>query len=141
MVHIQATYEGSLRCRATHGPSRTTLVTDAPTDNHGKGESFSPTDLVATALGTCMLTTMGLVAERHGWALTGAIADVEKIMVADPVRRIGALEVVISIPGEHEAKVRTALEKAAMTCPVHQSLRPEVKVPVRFAWGTAAARG
>lgn len=141
MVHIQATYEGALRCRATHGPSHTTFVTDAPVDNHGKGESFSPTDLVATALGTCMLTTMALFAERHGWSLEGSWVDVEKVMVSDPVRRIGALEVVISIPVEHEAKVRTALERAAMTCPVHQSLRPEVKIPVRFAWGTAAARG
>ena len=139
MVKIEATYAGGLRCRATHGPSRTELVTDAPVDNHGKGESFSPTDLVATALGTCMLTTMGIVAERHGWSLAGARAEVEKTMVTDPERRIGRLAVVLSIPGERDERERAALERAALACPVHRSLRPEVEIPVRFAWGAKAA--
>jgi uncharacterized OsmC-like protein len=138
MVKIEAIYTGGLRCRATHGPSKASFVTDAPVDNHGKGESFSPTDLVATALGTCMLTTMGLVAERHGWPLEGARAQVEKHMVADPERRIAKLAVVLSIPGRHDDKVRAALERAALTCPVHRSLRPEVEIPVRFEWGAAA---
>jgi len=142
MVKITATYTGDLRCRAVHGPSGTELVTDPPVDNQGRGESFSPTDLVATALGTCMLTTMALVAERHGWPLKGARAEVEKIMVADPVRRIGKLVVVLAIPGQHEKQAREALERAALTCPVHKSLRPEVEIPVRFEWGApAAARG
>jgi putative redox protein len=141
MVKIQASYEGGLRCQATHVPSGNTLVTDAPADNHGRGESFSPTDLVATALGTCMLTTMGIVAARHGWDLAGASAEVEKGMVADPERRIGALTVVLRIPGQHEPKVRAALERAALGCPVHKSLAAAVEVPVRILFGAEAAAG
>ena len=139
MVKIQATYEGGLRCRAEHGPSGAALSTDAPVDNQGKGESFSPTDLVATALGTCMLTTMGIVAERHGWDLSGAEALVEKGMVADPARRIGRLAVEIRVPAKLDQRARETLERTALTCPVHKSLRPEVEIPVRFAWGTAAS--
>jgi len=135
LVQIDVEYEGGLRTRATHGPSSATLLTDAPVDNHGKGESFSPTDLVATALGTCMLTIMGIVAERHGWSFVGARARVEKKMVTKPVRKIGALEVVISVPGELESAARTALEKAALGCPVHKTLGSNVDMPVRFEWG------
>ncbi|MFM7109189.1 MAG: OsmC family protein, partial [Planctomycetaceae bacterium] len=91
MVKISTSYEGGLRCRATHGPSGTTLVTDAPVDNHGKGESFSPTDLVATAFGACMMTVMGIVAERHGVNLAGMTVETEKVMTAQPPRRIAAL--------------------------------------------------
>ncbi|MCP3917771.1 MAG: OsmC family protein [bacterium] len=139
MVQIEVEYEGGLRTRATHGPSSATLLTDAPVDNHGKGESFSPTDLVATALGTCMLTIMGIVAERHGWSFVGARASVEKKMVTEPVRKIGALEVVISVPGELEPAARTALEKAALACPVHKTLGSNVDMPVRFEWGAPVA--
>jgi putative redox protein len=135
MVKIDVSYDGGLRCRATHGPSKTELVTDAPLDNMGKGESFSPTDLVATALATCMLTTMGIVAARHGWEMTGSTGSVEKSMVADPVRRIGSLTVVLRIAGEHDAQARLALERAAHSCPVHKSLRPEVEIPVLIEWG------
>src|SRR5438132_10871823 len=110
MVQIDITYQGDLRCQAKHGPSGTILQTDAPVDNLGKGESFSPTDLVATALGTCILTTMAIVAERHGWSLAGASITVEKHMVADPVRRIGKLEVRVRIPGSFDAKARETLE-------------------------------
>jgi putative redox protein len=134
MVTISMLYEGDLRTQATHGPSRTTLLTDAPLDNQGKGESFSPTDLVATALGTCMLTTMGIVAKRHGWSLVGATATVEKHMVADPERRIGKLTVVLRLPDLDE-KARTVLERTAFTCPVHKSLHPRVELPVTFQWG------
>lgn len=139
MVSIDVTYEGELRCRAQHGPSDTTLRTDAPVDNHGRGESFSPTDLVATALGACMLTIMGIAAERHGLALEGARVRVEKHMVSEPRRRIGKLEVVIEVPGEVSEKDRTRLERAALTCPVHASLHPEVEIPVRFLWGAVPA--
>src|SRR5262245_52803974 len=111
MVRIETVYEGGLRCRAVHGPSRVELRTDAPVDNRGKGESFSPTDLVATALGTCILTTMGIVAERHGWDMTGASASVEKVMVADPARRIGRLEVVVRMPQSLDAEARAVLER------------------------------
>ncbi|HEX6885385.1 MAG TPA: OsmC family protein [Planctomycetota bacterium] len=137
MVTITMTYEGDLRTQATHGPSQTKLVTDAPVDNQGKGASFSPTDLVATALGTCMLTTMGIVAKRHGWALEGASATVEKHMVADPERRIGKLSVHLRLPGHLGEKERTILERTALTCPVHRSLSPKTEIPVSFEWGAA----
>jgi putative redox protein len=138
MVTITMSYEGELRTQAVHGPSGTTLLTDAPRDNQGKGESFSPTDLVATALGTCMLTTMGIVAKRHGWALEGASATVEKHMVADPERRIGKLAVVLRLPGGFGEKERTILERTAFTCPVHKSLAERVEIPVSFEWGEAS---
>ncbi|MFZ9621510.1 MAG: OsmC family protein, partial [Prochlorococcaceae cyanobacterium] len=93
MTTITSRYDGALRCRASHGPSGSTLETDAPTDNQGQGERFSPTDLVATALSTCILTIMGIVAERHGWSLEGASARVEKTMSVEPPRRIALLEV------------------------------------------------
>jgi len=134
MVKMEVSYEGGLRCRATHGPSATELVTDAPTDNQGKGESFSPTDLVATALATCMLTTMGIVAERHGWDITGSTGSVEKGMVADPVRRIGTLTVVLKMAGTHDERARTTMERAATTCPVHKSMGAGVEMPVRVEW-------
>ena len=138
MVQIEITYEGGLRCEATHGPSGATVLTDAPVDNHGQGQSFSPTDLVATALGTCMVTIMGIKADQHGWDLRGTAVSVEKKMVTDPERRIGRLTVVIRVPGEHEEKARETLERAALTCPVHRSMRPEIEIPVRFEWGVAA---
>jgi len=140
MVEIQIRYEGGLRTRAVHGPSANALLTDAPLDNHGKGESFSPTDLVATALGSCMLTTMGIVAERHAWDISGSRARVEKSMVADPVRRIGKLEVWLQMAGEHDERARTTLERTALTCPVHKSLDSAVEIPVHFEWGAHAAR-
>jgi len=134
MVTIQVLYQGDLRTQATHGPSKSPLITDAPLDNQGKGASFSPTDLTATSLGTCMLTTMGIVAKRHGWKLDGATATVEKHMVADPDRRIGKLRVELHIPGQFGAKERALLEKTALTCPVQQSLHPKIEVPVTFHW-------
>jgi len=140
MVHIQVRYEGDLHCNSVHGPSGTVLATDAPVDNQGRGESFSPTDLVATALGTCMLTTMGIVAKRHGWAMEGASATVEKFMVADPARRIGKLDVKIKMPGGLDERARETLERTARTCPVHKSLAPSVEIPLVFEWGAAAAQ-
>ncbi|MBK7641977.1 MAG: OsmC family protein [Planctomycetes bacterium] len=138
MVEIQIRYEGGLRTRAVHGPSAAALHTDAPLDNHGKGESFSPTDLVATALGSCMLTVMGIVAQRHGWKIEGSRVRVEKSMVSDPVRRIGKLEVWLTMAGEHDERARATLERTAHTCPVHQSLLPSVEIPVHFEWGAPA---
>jgi putative redox protein len=138
MVKIQIAYEGDLRCHATHGPSGVQLNTDAPVDNQGRGESFSPTDLVATALGACMLTIMGIVARRHAWDLSGATVEVTKGMVAAPIRRIGSLEVVIRVPAELDEAARKTLENAAYTCPVHKSLHPEIQIPVRFLFGAAA---
>src|SRR6476661_6155928 len=95
MVEIKSVYEGQLHCNATHGPSGAVLATDAPKDNMGKGEAFSPTDLVATALGTCMLTTMGIVAQRNNIDITGARVRVTKEMVSQPTRRIGKIGVEI----------------------------------------------
>lgn len=134
MVEIRMHYEGGLRCRAVHGPSGAELVTDAPLDNHGQGASFSPTDLVATALGTCVLTTMGIVAERHGWELAGSQARVEKVMVATPVRRIGSLALVVVLPAALDARARETLERTAHTCPVHKSLGADVELPMRFEY-------
>lgn len=140
MVEIQTRYEGSLRSSAVHGPSRTRLVTDAPVDNQGRGESFSPTDLVATALGTCILTTMGIVAERHGWRMEGSEAIVVKHMVADPARRIGRLVVTIRMRGDFDARARETLERTALTCPVHKSLAATVEIPITFEWEATGAR-
>jgi putative redox protein len=100
MVEIDLVYQGQLHCQATHKPSGVTLATDAPKDNMGKGESFSPTDLVATALGTCMLTVMGIVAQRHSLKIEGATVSVTKEMTAVPTRRIGKLTVEIRVPTE-----------------------------------------
>ncbi|MDA0667476.1 MAG: OsmC family protein [Planctomycetota bacterium] len=133
-VEIDVVYQGELRCQATHGPSGVQVVTDAPVDNCGKGESFSPTDLVATALGGCILTILGIVSERHGIALEGTTIKVEKHMVADPVRRIGSLPVVVNMSCAVEEKHKSLLENAAATCPVHQSLHPEIAKPITFVW-------
>jgi putative redox protein len=133
MVEISLDYEGELHTRARHGPSGSELETDAPKDNEGRGEAFSPTDLLATALGSCMLTVMGIVARRHEWDLAGARARVEKHMVVDPVRRVGRLVVEFSMPAVPE-KARAVLERTAHTCPVHQSLHPDIEVDVRFEW-------
>jgi putative redox protein len=134
MVQIDSKYEGQLRCSATHGPSGTSMQTDAPKDNMGKGETFSPTDLVATALGTCMLTTMGIVAQRNNIVMTGASVTVTKEMVSQPSRRIGGLGVTITVPGTFSDDDRRRLENAALTCPVKKSLHPDVQIPVTFNW-------
>jgi uncharacterized OsmC-like protein len=133
-VHISTTYLGGLRCEATHGPSRGKLLTDAPVDNMGKGESFSPTDLVATALGTCMATTMGIYAQRHEIELRGMSVAVEKEMTKEPPRRIAQLTVEVRVPLAATHPQREALERAALTCPVAKSLHPDVALPVRFVW-------
>ncbi|TWU45587.1 OsmC-like protein [Novipirellula aureliae] len=135
-VNIQATYHGSLRVDAVHGPSGVQLHTDAPVDNGGKGSSFSPTDLVATALGSCLLTIMGLVAERHEIDLSGTTVSVTKEMAADPVRRIGRLEAIVTIPAGrvNDSKMRERIEAAARKCPVHQSLHPDIEAPIEFVY-------
>jgi len=134
MVEVKIVYEGALRCAATHGPSGRTQVTDAPVDNQGKGESFSPTDLVGTALGSCMLTIMGIVAERHGWPLEGTQVLVEKHMVADPQRRISKLVVRFTGSSTLDERQRQTLEEAALTCPVETSLGDKIQREFHFAW-------
>ncbi len=137
MVEVHIHYLGELRCEAAHGPSKTTLFTDAPVDNHGRGEAFSPTDLVATALGTCIVTTLGIFAQRHGIELRGAKITVQKEMTSVPMRRIARLACALSLPLPASHPQRAALERAAHTCPVHQSLHPEVEKPIRFIWAEA----
>ena len=137
MVRIDVTYQGGLRCEASHEPSGATLSTDAPVDNHGQGQSFSPTDLVATALGTCIGTIMAIAAERHAVDLSGMRITVKKTMESEPVRRIGKLTTVIHVPVEPDPRVRTVLERAALACPVHASLAEHVEKPVLFRWGRA----
>ena len=135
MVDIDILYEGELHSQATHRPSNTRLATDAPRDNEGRGESFSPTDLVATALGTCMVTTMGIYARKNAIDLSGAKVHVVKEMVKEPIRRIGGLRVQVTVPTKPEERHREKLEHAAKHCPVLESLHPDVKIPVEFVWG------
>ena len=134
-VKITCDYLGDLRVRATHGPSGTELVTDAPVDNHGKGESFSPTDLAATALASCILTILGIQARAAGLDFRGMRIDVEKYMTAQPPRRIARLDVVIHMPAGIAAELRPRLVRAAEACPVKQSLHPETEVVLDWSWG------
>lgn len=134
MVSMQLVYEGDLHCRAIHGPSGAELSTDAPVDNQGRGASFSPTDLVATALASCMLTIMGIQARTLGLNIEGTTAVVEKEMASAPIRRIQKLAVRIHVPQAISPENRIKLERAAHTCPVHQSLHPDVEKPIEFIW-------
>ncbi len=135
-VEIDTQYIGELHCQATHGPSGATLETDAPTDNGGRGASFSPTDLVATALGTCVMTILGLVAERHEIDLIGTKVHVSKEMITEPVRRIGSLRTVVTVPpgAVEDPSMRERMESAARKCPVHKSLHPDIDAPIEFRY-------
>lgn len=126
-------YTGQLRTQCTHLASGNTFITDAPTDNNGKGEAFSPTDTVATALASCMFTIMGIKAQNNQWVLDGSTAEVTKIMAAEP-RRIAAVKIVFYMKGNFDAKARQILENAARTCPVWYSLHPDLKKEVTFKW-------
>lgn len=134
MVAIRIEYLGDLHCRAIHGPSGTELMTDAPADNMGEGKAFSPTDLVATALGTCILTVMGTKAQAMGIEISGATTSVDKEMTSGP-RRIARLATHVHVPHPIADRDRTILEAAAFTCPVHKSLSPDVDMPITFQWG------
>lgn len=134
MVKMTAVYKGGLHCDLTHGPSGSSIETDAPKDNMGKGERFSPTDLVGAALAGCMLTTMAIVAQRDGVSIDGARAEVVKEMTAQPTRRIGELPVKVTLPAAVPAAYRQKLENAAHACPVHKSLHPDIKAPVTFVY-------
>jgi putative redox protein len=138
MVDIDVTYEGELRCSSTHGPSATALSTDAPLDNQGKGQSFSPTDLVATGLGTCIATTMGIRARKSDRDLEGMRIHVKKIMTREGPRRIAELDVKVTIPSavaaRFDAGARAELEHVANTCPVRLSLLDAISVPTTFDW-------
>ena len=131
MVAINIEYVGNLHCRATHTPSGMQLVTDAPADNMGKGEAFSPTDLVATALGTCIMTVMGTKAQSMGIDLSGSTVVVVKEMTTGP-RRIGRLASRVVIPLQISDRDKKVLEATAFTCPVHKSMSSEVEMPITF---------
>lgn len=134
MVEIDLIYNGGLRSTAIHKPSGTTLETDAPVDNMGRGERFSPTDLLATALGSCMLTIMGIVANREQIDLAGAKVNVQKVMTTTAPRKVAKLTVTFDLPGGLSNVQRQKLENAAHTCPVHRSLHPDVQIVTTFNW-------
>lgn len=132
MPNFEIQYQGDLRNTAVHLPSGSLIETDAPVDNEGKGQRFSPTDLVGAALGTCMATIMGIIARRKGIDLKGLRIRVAKTMSTTPPRRIAKLETHIHMPIPADHPERTTLERGALTCPVHQSLHPEMEAPVIF---------
>jgi putative redox protein len=138
MVEVSVQYEGGFHCFAIHEPSRARLLTDAPKDNLGKGEAFSPTDLTATSLGVCMLTTMAIAAAKRSLDLdlSGTRAIVRKHMTTKPPRRIQRLEVSVTIPLPETLPSRATLEEAALNCPVALSLHPEIEKTVTFSWSS-----
>jgi uncharacterized OsmC-like protein len=129
----KVTYKGALRTEATHIRSGNTIITDAPLDNKGKGEAFSPTDLVATAIGSCMLTIMGIKADEMNINIEEATAEVEKIMGTEP-RRIAQVNILINVPISTDEKTKKILEKSAMTCPVDKSISETMIRDVKFTW-------
>lgn len=135
MLTSKVIYKGELRTEASHLQSNTIINTDAPKDNHGKGEAFSPTDLVATALASCMISIMGIVALKEGiTSIEGTIAEVTKIMLAEP-RRIGEIHVKFMFPeNDFTDKEKKIYEHAALTCPVAKSLHPDLKQVIEFVW-------
>ena len=131
-VTLDVVYEGELECALTHGPSGDRMRTDAPVDNRGRGAHFSPTDLVGAAMGSCMLTVMGIAARDRGWDMKGATARVVKEMGTEPRRHIAKLSVDITLPAALDEMARKVLERTAHTCPVHASLGPLTQVVLGF---------
>jgi putative redox protein len=134
MVEMKLVYEGGLHARAEHGPSGAWVDTDAPVDNQGKGEAFSPTDLLASSLASCMLTTMAIVGDREGWEIAGARARVEKHMELEPRRRVGRVVVELDLPAGLPEASRPRLEEAARGCPVASSLHPDTAIDLTLRW-------
>ncbi|HET7116580.1 MAG TPA: OsmC family protein [Hanamia sp.] len=126
-------YKGNLRCEAVHLQSKSTIETDAPTDNHGKGERFSPTDLLCVSLATCMLTTMGIKAADLNVDITNSRAEVTKHMASDP-RRVIKVEVAVSLPKKINEKERLILEKTGNNCPVAKSVHPDIDLVLSYDW-------
>ncbi|WP_417871627.1 OsmC family protein [Winogradskyella sp.] len=129
----KVTYLGNLRTESEHVKSGSTFITDAPTDNNGKGEAFSPTDTVATGLASCMLTVMGIKARDMDVDMSGTTAEVTKTMASNP-RRISKIEVVLNFPFQADSKTKKILEHTANTCPVHYSLHPDIEKDITFNW-------
>lgn len=137
MATIETTYLGDLRTEATHVQSGNTLITDAPVDNKGKGEAFSPSDLLATALSSCMLTLMGMAATEQNIDITGTTCSVTKIMAADP-RRVSEIQITFNFPaGSYTEKQKAVLQRAAQTCPVSKSLHPDLIESLVFNFAEA----
>lgn len=139
MVQMSILYKGEKRCELKHGPSGVAFETDAPRDNAGRGESFSPTDLVGAALASCVVTTMAIMAEKEGAGpdapdLRGLTADVSKEMTSSPPRKIARLPVTVRMPKGLSPEWRKKLEAAAHGCPVHRSLSPAVDAPISFVY-------
>ena len=134
MVKITGEYQGDLHCLAVHEPSANILNTDAPKDNQGRGEAFSPTDLTATSFATCIATTMAMAARRQNVELRGLKFEVTKEMSVDAPRRIIRLAVQLWLPVAKTPELARILEHAAHNCPVHHSLHPSVEKPVTFHW-------
>ncbi|OUS18808.1 osmotically inducible protein OsmC [Nonlabens dokdonensis] len=126
-------YLGDLRCESTHLKSSDSFNTDAPTDNNGKGKAFSPTDTVATALASCMLTVMGIKAREMECELDGSVAKVTKHMTTDP-RRISQIDVILDMKGNCDNRSQLILERVAHTCPVLNSLHPDIQKNIVFNW-------
>lgn len=132
MATSKITYTGGLRTNSVHLKSGNEIITDAPVDNKGKGEAFSPTDLLATSLGNCMLTVVGIAAQEHGFSIDGATAEVTKIMAEDP-RRVSEIVIDLDFPkNDYSDKTKKIIERAANTCPVHHSLHPDIKKRITF---------
>jgi putative redox protein len=137
MATIETIYIGDLRTEATHVRSENKLITDAPVDNRGKGEAFSPSDLLATALGSCMLTIMGMAAREQNINMDGTTCSITKIMASEP-RRVSEAQIVFTFPDAgYSDKVKTILRRAALTCPVAESLHPDLLQNVFFNFGQA----
>jgi putative redox protein len=132
MITVKTEYIGELRTKAEHQKSKEIIITDAPPDNKGKGEAFSPTDMLATALGSCMLTIMGISARAHGFSIDGAKADITKIMASNP-RRVAEVKIDLFFPpNNYSEKEKKFIELAAYSCPVSQSLHPDLKQTITF---------
>lgn len=134
MATVTTKYLGELRTEMTHVQSGTKVLTDAPSDNHGKGEAFSPTDLVASAAASCMLTIMGISANAHNFSIEGVEVETTKIMSASP-RRIGEIIITFNFPLDYDDKQKKIIETAAHTCPVEQSLHPDIIRTITFNYG------
>lgn len=137
MAHIEIFYEGNLATRAVFMETGAEIFTDAPKDNQGEGKRFSPTDLVGVALGSCVLTLMGIAAKKLGVDISGTKVSVSKEMASVPARRIGSLALVIQSPQRFSAEITEKLEKAGHFCPVHHSLHPDIKQTFTFQWGVS----
>ena len=133
MSKANIVYQNNLRTEAEHIASGEKIITDAPVDNNGKGEAFSPTDLVSTALGSCMITIMAISANKYDIDVSGTNASVKKIMGSDP-RRISEISIDINMNKNIEEKDRKRLERAALACPVHKSLHPDLEKKIRFIY-------